>query len=432
MLLSSPRRRNLGQLNLGWMLGLRWAAVIGQAAVIMVVFGYLAIDLPLNPLFRIVAATAASNLALHLLSFRLKTVPQALIAAVTALDIVLLTGLLYYTGGPTNPFNFLYLVHLALAAVVLSPPWAWSITALAGTCFGGLFWFHLPLGDDALSNRLLQQGRGVAFALAAVFIVYFALRITKALAQRERELADAREASSRSEKLTSLATLAAGAAHELATPLATIAIIAKELDYHLQAQKADDYAIEDVRLIRNQVERCRTVLMHMAADAGAGSGGPLVPASGRTLLERTIEGLEQAHRIDIKVDESAKIGQLVIPVRTVAQAMRGVVKNALDASPADARVSLSISKSSSAGWRIIVRDSGSGMPPEIATRAGEPFFTTKSPGLGMGLGLFLARTVLERLGGSLSIVSQQSPQTGTEVTMTLPLVSHVAAEDASL
>src|SRR5262249_33714904 len=190
---------------------------------------------------------------------------------------VLLSALLYLTGGPLNPFSFLYLVQIALAAVILRARFTWALVALSLACSGVLFFAHrdLPLGETthaehaAGSLSIHLYGMWVAFGVAATFIVYFLMRVTRALAEREAELREVHQKTARNEKLASLATLAAGAAHELATPLSTIALAAKELERQTAGQSG---LAEDGQLIRSQGERGRGILGRVAADAGRAFG----------------------------------------------------------------------------------------------------------------------------------------------------------------
>ena len=181
-----------------------------------------------------------------------------------------------------------------------------------------------------------MQGMWIAFGIAAVFIVYFVTRVTRDLARREAELARARAAALRSEKLASLATLAAGAAHELATPLSTIAVVARELERSLERAGALNEAVADARLIRNEVSRCRGILEQLAADAGASAGEGLAELSLHGLLDKASEGLAQRERIRCAIASGAEHAQLLVPARAVAQAVRGVLENALQASPPEA------------------------------------------------------------------------------------------------
>jgi two-component system sensor histidine kinase RegB len=220
----------------------------------------------------------------------------------------------------------------------------------------------------------------------------------------------------RSEKLEALGTLAAGAAHELATPLSTIAVVAKELE--ADAVRLDDASLsEDVRLIRSEVTRCRNILDHLSADAGHSAGEALAKVGVDALLQAVLENLPAPERIRLTVEPSARAAELTVPRYAAAQALRGLLENALEAGGA-APVELRVARREDT-LALTVRDRGAGMPPEVLARAGDPFFTTKQPGRGMGLGLFLARSVVERLGGMLELES--SPGRGTTVSVTLPI-----------
>jgi two-component system, sensor histidine kinase RegB len=410
-------------LNFQWLITLRWSSIAGQIATILAVHGLFDIPLPLVPLVAIVAVEAVSNIACSLWLRRRggRGVDEWHLAAVMALDIGFLTGLLYFTGGPSNPFSFLYLVNIALAAVALRAQWTWMLVALAMLAFGVLpltDYRELPLGQLTPDERLdvNRQGTWVAFGVAAGFIVHFLWRVTRALGQRERELGEARSAAARQDRLASLATMAAGAAHELATPLGTIALVAKELERAME--KAGPGAeLDDVRLIRAEVARCRLILDQMGGGVGKSAEQAVEAVSLKALLDESVSGVRSAPLVEIDLDGTPGSTPLRLPPRAVAQALRGLITNAQDASPGDQPVRL-VAGVAHRALTVQVIDHGPGMPPEILERVGEPFFTTKPPGRGMGLGLFLARAVVERLGGSLDIDSQ--PAAGTRVRVTIP------------
>jgi two-component system sensor histidine kinase RegB len=345
-----------------------------------------------------------------------------MLGGLMAADVGLFTLLLLLTGGAFNPFNFLYLVYIALAAVVLPAVWTWALAAFSLACFGALFWVPPPGSDPSLGAHdghlhAHLQGMWFAFAVAAAFIVYFVQRVTRALAERERELAEARTRSARSERLASLGTLAAGAAHQLATPLSTIAVIAGELEDQLRRIASSEDAIEDARTIREQVERCRDILTQMAADAGESSGEPLIEVAIEALLASAVHGLDGEERAEIRIDAGARGRAVLTPRRSVAQAIRAVIKNGIEASERGTPVAVRVGEDREF-LRIEVSDRGGGMPAEVLEHVGEPFFTTKGPDRGMGLGLFLTRTVVESLGGRFRIDS--TPGVGTSVVLMLP------------
>jgi len=374
------------------------------------------VALPLPPLLAIVGLEILSNVVW---SFRsaARPVPRATLGGLMALDVVLLSALLFFTGGPHNPFSFLFLVPISLATLILTAAGTWALVALSLACSAVLFLWNRPLDLGPAHMAMHLRGMWVAFGVSAAFIVYFLRRIRRALAQRDAELNDSRTRAARQERLASLATLAAGAAHELSTPLSTIAVVAKELERQVAALALPDGVADDVRLVRGEVARCRAILQRLCVDAGEVMGEAFVAVPVGELVGRALAGLEPRPAIRADVGADVRALALSVPPRAIEQALHGVLKNAQDASPDGATVSFDVAR---VDGRIefTVRDEGAGMSPEVLARAGEPFFTTKPAGRGMGLGLFLARTVVERLGGALTFDS--APARGTTARIAVP------------
>jgi two-component system sensor histidine kinase RegB len=421
---SPPALGERGRLNLSWLVQLHWWAILGQVVIIAGAASWSGIGLPVGTLAVLLTLEVGGNLGLWLWSRR-SHITDAAIAAVMVVDAAALTILLDLTGGASNPFSTLYLVNVALAAVLLPSRWSWLLMGASLAGFGGLFvhealtspshHVHLEMDHAQLMDAHLR-GMWISFALAAVFIVFFVQRVSRALAARERELQQARALGERREKLASLATLAAGAAHELSTPLSTIAVVAKELQRSLAATAPEDVRV-DLQLVREQVARCREILDRMAANAGENAGEPLAPIPARDWVEAALEGFPRRDRVDVIVAPGAGEARIVGPPRALAETLRGLVKNAVQASPADARVEVRLGLSSGV-VRACVIDRGPGMTAEVLDRVGEPFFTTKVPGEGMGLGLFLTRALAEQLGGAFHLTSR--PGIGTEACFELP------------
>ncbi|MES1172501.1 MAG: ATP-binding protein [Bacteroidota bacterium] len=409
------------QINLGWLIRLRWWMIAGQLVAILGVRLAMGLALPLEALLVLIGLEAGLNVFAAIVLHR-REAEEWWLAGIMAFDIAMCTGLLYLTGGPSNPFSFLYLVQIALAAITLRAGWTWALTALALLGSAVLFLWHRPLPANlshAAHMTLHLRGMWVAFGVAAAFIVYFLLRVRRALENRDAELAASRRSAARQERLASLATLAAGAAHELSTPLTTIAVVMKELEHHLTGPvaAADDETRKDIRLVREQVDRCRAILERMSSEAGTSVGEAFVQASLESVLASALSGLSPRVKVSTEIARDDQSKRLLLPARAFSQALRGLVKNAQDASPDGGQVIVRVSHGADS-VEFEVRDRGNGIAPAIFDRIGEPFFTTKPTGLGMGLGVFLARAVAERLGGQIHLAS--APGVGTTVILRLP------------
>ena len=258
-----------------WLARFRWAVAAG-AALTLAIAQTLGVQFSAGGVLLLLAAQVASNLWLGLWLRRGSEPSDRQLGGLILFDIVILTALMGLTGGPSNPFTISYLVYITLAAVTLNASWAWAAAATSMAGYGALFITPLRAmvdphaGHDAMSAGLSHQvGMGVAFVAAALLTASFVTRIRLALEDRERALADARRTAAQQERLASLTTLAAGAAHELATPLSVIAVAARELDLAASAANVPAEIAEDARLIRSQVDRCREILDQMSGRADA-------------------------------------------------------------------------------------------------------------------------------------------------------------------
>ncbi len=415
-------RLSSSDIALGWLVRLRWHAAAGQAVTVAVAVQWLELALPVGPLLALVATTAVSNLLLALWLHRAPSVRPGLLGAVLAFDTALLTGLLALSGGPANPFGMLYLVHVTLAAIVLGPRWTALIALLSMLGSTSLFALHVPLpetvslpGTHGLGS-LHVVGMWVAFTLTTLIIAFVVARVAAALRDRQAALARTQRLAARAEKLASLSTLAAGAAHELGTPLGTIAIAASELDALILEEPQE--ALEDARLIRDEVERCRDILERMSARAGQTLGEVPEQTTPGAILARLREQLGAAEQARLRLEPGPDV-PLWCPVRGLVQVLTNLVRNGLHASEAS-QASVVVSAHPEADrLRFVVEDRGTGIPRALLPRMGEPFFTTKPAGQGMGLGLFLTQTYAELCGGRLELSSEEGH--GTRVTLELPL-----------
>ncbi len=422
------------RINTRWLIKLRWVAIFGQLLTIVATIGLFRIQLPtVWALIAAISVTVASNL---ILAFWFSKSTQSgqtdapwdlILGIVLMMDLFSLTTLLFATGGPNNPFALFFFVNVSLSALVLNRNWAWALNVMSILCFAFLLYEHFPierldLGLDSVRSRgnvtLQHAGLLVAFTTCTSVIVYFMNRLTDEVRQQQTAVRRAEESKARFEKIEALGTLAAGAAHELATPLSTIAIVARDVEkafeQHPPEFPGSEDVVDDVILIRSQLDRCRGILDRMSSHAGESIGEQMQPVTVTELIEHSLEGLLESERVRIELPNEADNWQASVPLVALSQAIRGLIKNGIDADPSGKPIIVSAAKTGTE-FRIEIEDRGQGMAKEILDRVSEPFFTTKSPGKGMGLGVFLAINVLRSVDGDVQYRSR--PGSGTIATV---------------
>jgi two-component system sensor histidine kinase RegB len=425
---SEPDGETTRQLALQWVVRLRYGLIAGEVVLISALTLGVGIPIPLLAVAPAIAVQTLSNWFLGLKMRWLGRNAEHIVGTLFILDALCLTLILGLSGGPANPFSLLYLVQITFSAVVLRKLWTWALAVISAVLFGLLFWlsvsvpaFHQHGENGEFSPHLL--GMWIAFATAALLISFFVGKLSTESRKKEREILLMQKRLSRNDRLASLVTLAAGAAHEIATPLSTIAVTAKEMEHEAGLRLHDSRMEEDARLIRTQVDRCRLILERMGAQ-GADPFGETPQRTDVYQLLRQVKARfpEDDKRIEIQGDGLAPL-TCVIPVRAAIESLSALVKNALDASPDAGRVRLEAAQAGAERVRFLIHDEGTGMSAEVLERVAEPFFTTKSPGKGMGLGAFLAHLFAQTLGGQLSFESE--PGRGCTVTLELPDMKHV-------
>jgi two-component system sensor histidine kinase RegB len=404
---------------LTWLMRLRWCAVAGQTLAILIAEAALGFELPLAWLIGIMSVTAGTNIALALVLRRRDALPPQAVSGLLLVDMVLLTALLAATGGPENPFCAIYLTHVAMAVTVLRERTTWLIVGAALACYLSLFGMHHSLqAPEPLPQAVFDVGAWIALAITAASIAYFVGKLRSALRARELELADMRDRVIHGEKLAGLATLAAGAAHELGTPLGTIALAAHELQRLREDEGVSARVAEDVKLIRNEVGRCRRILDRMHIEDARQADEEPVNVSVDALLDELRHELRLGEADRLKCRVQPGIEAVTIRRQALLQVLGILVHNACDASEdADSPVTMDIA-SDNKSLQFTISDRGHGMTREQIERIGEPFVTTKDPHRGMGLGLFLARLILQHVGGRLAIRS--APGQGTVAVLNFP------------
>lgn len=334
-------------------------------------------------------------------------------------DSAALTALLALSGGVTNAFTTMYFVPMTLATQ-LSPRWTWAVAAMCLMGFAGLFVLApAPAGPPGHEEHFLGHVRGmwVAFGMSAAFMTYFVHRIALSLARQRAELARLRLAAAQDRQLAALGTLAAGAAHELGSPLGTIGMLAADL-----AVMQEEERREAITTMRQEIARCKQILQKMSSpEVRVGSLRPEVEPWALSMVTAELRGSTGEVRLQFESDAAVRGGATTTqPPEVVLQILRAVVSNAADACRGRAGskgVTLRVTATEEHAV-ITVIDDGTGMAPQAAAAAFDPFFSTKAEGQGMGLGLYLARAHLRQLGGTIDLESQ--PGRGTTVHVRFP------------
>ena len=407
--------------GLPWLLRLRWLAVAGQLTTCLVVDRVFGFVLPWGVLAGFLLVTAATNLAAHRIPRLFPSDPDLVCAGLLVQDTLVLTGMIWWTGGIHNPFTGFYLLHVVIAAAVLPRGWSLGMLTFSSLCLGAQF-----LSKHALVARrplpwlpddLSRVGVLVGLVLAGGSIAFFVGRLRATLERRDAELVRVRAQTERHERFAAVATLAAGVAHELATPLSTIAVVSSDFERLAGGHCANLECMADARLIRSEVERCRKILENLGNRATSGIGDPPVVVELSDIPQRLRPYLKPDFWERIEFSGFADAGQLVVPEPPLLQSLAALVKNACEASGPSERIGMAV-RVGVDDTCFEIEDTGFGMAPEVVARVGEPFFTTKGPGRGMGLGLFLVRTFVERVQGALEIDSR--PGEGTLSRIRIP------------
>ncbi|MEH2505318.1 two-component system sensor histidine kinase RegB [Bradyrhizobium sp. AZCC 1578] len=421
--------------RLDTILRLRWLAALGQLTAIFIVAHGLEFDFPVVACVAVVGISALLNLALQVAFNPMQRLEPVYAATLLALNIVELAALLFLTGGLQNPFSFLFLGPVLISATVLPIRMTAGLGLLAVACASALVFFHLPLPWDSEDPLVLPPiylfGVWLSIVLAIGVTSLYAFQAT----EEARKLSDALAATelvlTREQHLTQLDGLAAAAAHELGTPLSTIFLISRELE---KTVESNDQLASDLKTLREQAQRCRDILAKITQLSSSGAPFDLMPLS--TLIEEVVA----PHRdfgVTIRVRLAVAATREPVGARNPAilYGVGNILENAVDF----ARTTVEVN----AWWNadtveIVISDDGPGIAPDMLKRIGEPYLSRRRSAdephrerAGLGLGVFIARTLLERTGAKVSFSNRTFPDHGAVVRIAWPRVRFEAEESAA-
>ncbi|MDQ6963067.1 MAG: ATP-binding protein [Mariprofundaceae bacterium] len=388
----------------------RSIVILIQFMVIVLANSLLDVKLPMTSMFIVMFIYMLFNLSIWYQLKHQNSVSSSKVFMQLSIDVLVLAALFYFSGGSSNPFVSLFLIPLVIVAATLAKPYVWAMAAITLLCYSLLMLVNSSLMQEPsmmhsenmhhTSFNLHVIGMWFSFLLSVGLILFFVVAMAEALRERDRKLAEAREKNLRDQHVISLGTLAAGAAHELGTPLATMAILSTEMqnEYH-----HDDDLIHQLEIMRSQIQRCKTTLSQMSASTGELRAEDSHNDSIETFLNQCLNRWQES-TIDTTVTISmhgTNPAPIIVLDETFNQALVNLLNNASDAST---KVSVD-AQWTNALLTLEIRDSGMGLSPDVAQSLGTPFFTTKQDG--HGLGFYLAQAVISRLGGELLAFNQE-------------------------
>ncbi len=429
--------------NLVWLYILRNLMIIAESFLLLISVYILELNIPQEEIWLVIISICSVNLYTIM---RLQTdepVSELEIFSQLSVDVFALTALLYLTVGASNPIIWVFLLPLILTAIMLPQEYAWNMVILTCCMYTILIGYNIPLPsiepqipDPNLLSRETQVyihemreeqyfnlhifGMWMGFVLSAGLVAYFVVELSKSLRERERNLADARENALRDERVISLGTLAASAAHDMGTPLGTMAILVNEVQLEYPKQRFADLH-EKMQIMNQQINRCKEAISVLSASAGemrAESGQVM------SLIQYIDEVLNQwrayntTSKLNLYIEPAAvEVNAKIIADRTLTHSIINILNNAAEVSPPDRGIDFTVDWNQSM-VNFKIRDYGPGFPEEIVKLAGKQLVISSKQGLGVGL--FLTYSTINRLGGKIDFINIKSG--GACVDITLPLL----------
>lgn len=410
-----------GHENMLQLVQLRWLAVAGQLATILLTQAVFGIRLPMVAMLGVLAGLVLLNAAsLALLRSKGPITNGALFGALL-LDVAALSAQLYLSGGATNPFVSLFLLQVVLGSVLLDRWSSWMLVVATSIAFALLTAFYRPITLPPTINRSLfalhVQGMWVCFALVAVLLVLFVSRINVNLRTQDIRLAAIQRQAVEEEHIVRIGMLASGAAHELGTPLSSLSVILGDWR-HVGAIAHDPDLLRDVEDMQAEIQRCKTIVTSILISSGDPRGEEAAATTVRALFNRIVADWSQARDFKpVRFDDLFGQDVPIVSDVVLQQAVFNLLDNAAEVSP----IGIVIALSRAADMLVLtVRDEGPGFAPEQLTNLGKPYNSSKSE-LGRGLGLYLVGNVARKLGGTLT--AHNIDGAGAEVVIRLPLVA---------
>jgi len=437
--------------NLSWLFILRNLMILSESVLIFLTTFGLNIKLPQQQLWLVVMSIIAVNIYTWLRLQIDDPVTDQEIFSQLAVDVLGITALLYLTGGASNPIIWVYLLPLIITAIMLPQAYAWYMVILTTSMYTILMAYNVPLPsiephipnpdmvhDNIEHLEMLHQahatsdrhyfnlhifGMWFGFVFSAGLVAFFVVELARTLKVQERSLAEARESALRDERVVALGTLAASAAHDMGTPLGTIAILAHELENDYPIHRYPELH-ERVVIMQQQLDRCKKALSVMSASAGemrAESGSIMPVADYLDDVLKQWRTHQPSTKLRLFIDPSIVEDAKIIAERTLTHALINILNNAAEASPPEQGLEFH------AGWDreqaiIKIRDFGPGFPPEVFQLVGKQPVASKKRG--MGVGLFLTYSTISRVGGKVNFDNIDSGGACVEITLPLLQLKH--------
>jgi two-component system sensor histidine kinase RegB len=452
---TTPKSEFSARQNLRWLFILRNLMILSEVILIVISVYGLNIRLPDQQLWLVILSVGIVNIYT---SIRLETedpVTELEIFSQLVIDVFAITALLYLTGGASNPITWVFLLPLIITAIMLHQSYAWYMVILTTSMYTILMAYNVPLPSiephmpdsqmlysDPKNYELLQHihamndshyfnlhifGMWFGFVFSAGLVAFFVVELAKTLKAQERNLAEARENALRDERVVALGTLAASAAHDMGTPLGTIAIVTHELKQEYPIHRFVDLH-EKLLIMQQQIERCKTALSVMSASAGemrAESGSAMLLTDYIDEVISQWRTHKSVAKLSFFINPEVSIQAKIIAELTLTHSIINILNNAVEASPPDKGIEFH------ASWDmdyaiIAIKDFGPGLPMELVDFAGKQPVISKKQGLGVGL--FLAYSTINRLGGKINFYNKELG--GACVEITLPLLNAENRNDA--